>query len=329
MKKHKNWIQSAIKHPGALHRQLKVPAGKKIPAGKLATAANKKGVLGRRARLAETLKGLKHKKSPRTKHKFMDSWNQAMTPARNAIRSGVINPFTKLVDKIPKQASFSAGYNKVMTPVRNDIKSIPGKLRDAAMGALGASKVPALNEETVRRNGYTASKQTSPYQAQTITKIKQKKSAKVKHKFSLGGMFRPSANPRIPNAAVKIAPAGSLFNQHAQQLKEAMAYKKTAAMKCKSCGSMKHKTHPAKKPIFKVNNKTKDFGNVNLDTKVITINKKRHKTAGKGELMDTMVHEMMHLKKPEASEMKIKKATTKKIKTMSRKSKSRLMSKLK
>ena len=53
------WIQGAIKKPGALHKQLGVPAGKKIPAKKLASAAKKPGKLGQRARLAETLKGIK------------------------------------------------------------------------------------------------------------------------------------------------------------------------------------------------------------------------------------------------------------------------------
>ncbi|MGH7249397.1 MAG: hypothetical protein ACREGC_00300, partial [Minisyncoccia bacterium] len=54
----KNWIAGAIKHPGALHRQLGVKQGRKIPAKTLARAASKGGTLGRRARLAETLKGL-------------------------------------------------------------------------------------------------------------------------------------------------------------------------------------------------------------------------------------------------------------------------------
>lgn len=53
------WIQKAIKHPGALHKQLGVPMGEKIPAGKLAAAAAKGGTLGRRARLAQTLKKMK------------------------------------------------------------------------------------------------------------------------------------------------------------------------------------------------------------------------------------------------------------------------------
>lgn len=56
----KNWISGAIKHPGALHKQLGVPQGQKIPAAKLAAAAEKGGKLGQRARLAETLKGFSH-----------------------------------------------------------------------------------------------------------------------------------------------------------------------------------------------------------------------------------------------------------------------------
>lgn len=52
----KKWIQGAIKHPGALHKQLGVPAGQKIPAGKLNKAAKSGGKLGQRARLARTLK---------------------------------------------------------------------------------------------------------------------------------------------------------------------------------------------------------------------------------------------------------------------------------
>ena len=54
----KNWIAGAIKKPGALHKQMGVPKGKKIPAAKLAKAAKAGGKLGQRARLAETLKKL-------------------------------------------------------------------------------------------------------------------------------------------------------------------------------------------------------------------------------------------------------------------------------
>jgi hypothetical protein len=55
----KNWIKGAIKHPGSLRKSLHVKEGQKIPAAKLAAAAKKPGKLGRRARLAETLKGFK------------------------------------------------------------------------------------------------------------------------------------------------------------------------------------------------------------------------------------------------------------------------------
>lgn len=56
------WIQSAIHHPGALHKELHVPAGKKIPKKKLEKAAKHKGVEGKRARLAMTLSKLRKKK---------------------------------------------------------------------------------------------------------------------------------------------------------------------------------------------------------------------------------------------------------------------------
>ncbi len=57
----KNWIAGAIKSPGALHKQMGVPAGQKIPAKQLAAAAKKPGLVGQRARLAEMLKGFNRK----------------------------------------------------------------------------------------------------------------------------------------------------------------------------------------------------------------------------------------------------------------------------
>ena len=53
------WIQKAVKKPGALRAQLGAKKGKPIPSGKLAKAAKAPGKLGQRARLAQTLKGLK------------------------------------------------------------------------------------------------------------------------------------------------------------------------------------------------------------------------------------------------------------------------------
>jgi hypothetical protein len=55
----KKWIQSAIKKPGSLKKSLGVKKGQKIPAKKLEAASKKGGKMGKRARLAMTLKGMK------------------------------------------------------------------------------------------------------------------------------------------------------------------------------------------------------------------------------------------------------------------------------
>lgn len=49
------WIAGAIKKPGSLRAALKVKKGKDIPDSKLKAAAKKKGKIGQKARLAETL----------------------------------------------------------------------------------------------------------------------------------------------------------------------------------------------------------------------------------------------------------------------------------
>ena len=60
-KEAKKFIQSAIKHPGLLHKELKVPMDKKIPEKKLKKAEHSKNpTLRKRANLAETLKKLHH-----------------------------------------------------------------------------------------------------------------------------------------------------------------------------------------------------------------------------------------------------------------------------
>jgi hypothetical protein len=60
-KKGGNWIQGAIKKPGALREQLGVKKGETIPKAKLAAAAKKGGKLGQRARLAITLSKMRKK----------------------------------------------------------------------------------------------------------------------------------------------------------------------------------------------------------------------------------------------------------------------------
>ena len=55
----KNWISGAIKHPGALHKELGVPKGKRIPDKMLDKAAKEGGKIGKQARLAKTLRGMR------------------------------------------------------------------------------------------------------------------------------------------------------------------------------------------------------------------------------------------------------------------------------
>jgi len=55
----KKWIAGAIKNPGALHAQLGIPQGQKIPVGTLKAAAKKGGKEGKRAQLAMTLRKMK------------------------------------------------------------------------------------------------------------------------------------------------------------------------------------------------------------------------------------------------------------------------------
>ena len=62
MAKDANWIQGAIKKPGALRAQLGAKPGQKIPAKKVAAATKAPGKLGQRARLAQTLGKMNKKK---------------------------------------------------------------------------------------------------------------------------------------------------------------------------------------------------------------------------------------------------------------------------
>lgn len=56
----KNWIAGAVKNKGALHKDLNVPMGKKIPSSKLKKAEHSKSpTVRKRANLAKTLKGFK------------------------------------------------------------------------------------------------------------------------------------------------------------------------------------------------------------------------------------------------------------------------------
>ncbi|MEJ0093807.1 MAG: hypothetical protein WDN46_10290 [Methylocella sp.] len=59
------WMSGAVKHPGALHRELHVPMGQKIPDAKIKTAEHSDNPVERkRAFLAETF--AQHRPGART-----------------------------------------------------------------------------------------------------------------------------------------------------------------------------------------------------------------------------------------------------------------------
>jgi hypothetical protein len=69
-----NWIQNAIGKRGALHEDLGIPKGQKIPRSVLEQAAQGNGTTAKRARLALTLEGMHHgrarkKKKPKVRKK--------------------------------------------------------------------------------------------------------------------------------------------------------------------------------------------------------------------------------------------------------------------
>jgi hypothetical protein len=91
--KGEKWIQQAIEKPGALRKSLKVKAGKNIPAGKLEKAAKKGGKLGKRARLAMTLKKLHEQdnlsEEQRSKIEKLMERTETQFPAESSINEDV------------------------------------------------------------------------------------------------------------------------------------------------------------------------------------------------------------------------------------------------
>ena len=96
----KHWIAGAIKHPGALHRELGVPEGEKIPKAKVAAAAHSSNpTLAKRARFAQTLshfaKGGPVKQFP--------------IPSRPAPSGGEDNQPPKFTGDAPDTAAYDGG----------------------------------------------------------------------------------------------------------------------------------------------------------------------------------------------------------------------------
>lgn len=72
-----------------------------------------------------------------------------------------------------------------------------------------------------------------------------------------------------------------------------------------------------------VDNAMRSYGEVDYGKRVIRINKKKSKKTGKGELLDSIVHEEQHVKHPRMKEKGIKRLTEKLTKRMPSKVKRR------
>lgn len=65
--KKKYWIQSAVKHPGALHKTAKIKKGSKIPVSKLRSLLHSKNVTTRRrAQFAMNMKKIRERRMKRS-----------------------------------------------------------------------------------------------------------------------------------------------------------------------------------------------------------------------------------------------------------------------
>ena len=75
----------------------------------------------------------------------------------------------------------------------------------------------------------------------------------------------------------------------------------------------------------KIDNKMRYFGETDTKKKVIKINKRKSKSTGtKGELIDSINHEVQHAKHPHLSERQTEKRTINSTNKLSKKSKQKL-----
>jgi hypothetical protein len=81
-------------------------------------------------------------------------------------------------------------------------------------------------------------------------------------------------------------------------------------------------TKDLKKYKKRVDNKMYSYGDTDLEKKVIRINKKKNKKKGsRGELLDSITHEITHVKHPHMLEKNVRKYTKKQVKRLGKKRK--------
>ena len=100
----------------------------------------------------------------------------------------------------------------------------------------------------------------------------------------------------------------------------------TSVTRSNAQNSIAHRMSAEKKVDIKyfkrsVDNKMHGYGETDLEKKKIRINKSKKKNKEKGEILDTIVHEVHHVNHPKMHEKNIRKLSKKSIKHMTRKQK--------
>lgn len=130
------FIQSAIKRPGQLHRDLGVPQNETIPEGKLRAAAKRKDKVGMRARLAIKLKGMRRRKAQEAEH---DASNATVRDVVEASFGGMVKcPECGVLNVKSAKRCKNCGHDmgEVTAKAKADGRS---SVKEAALGVLEAA----------------------------------------------------------------------------------------------------------------------------------------------------------------------------------------------
>lgn len=231
------WIQGAIKKPGALHKQLGVPADKKIPAEKLKAAAEKGGKLGKRANLAMTLKKFKEENE---EHSIYDQMIQEVL-SKDASAGDWIHDFVhsdnpKFKGKskeMRKKMALAAYYAKQRNEeVENDI--CPDCMQDPCVcgGNHIEEEVEQINELSPKTVSSYTDKAYKDYsqrlKTSAATKTADPKTAK-RWKGLVGAAKRGPKTHQIPAGKDAVDKSGRPYwGEEVEQIDEAEMKTKTA-----------------------------------------------------------------------------------------------------
>ena len=164
------WIQDAIKHPGSLHKALKVPEGKKIPMKKLHAAEEKGGKLAKKAHLAETLRGMHHASGGEVQKAMMKNVRKSMYP------QGMYHP-SEYGEHGEHMAS-EPGMNKLMG-TKADIKTMTELMKRGGKQPDFLSFSKETKQKTGRKHGGKASHSDEAQDKELMHKILKPKAFKA------------------------------------------------------------------------------------------------------------------------------------------------------